>query len=100
MYLSSPVNVFSLQLLCTLLHPLISLLPFLPYALCSVLLASLHQLSLSQGGGTGYVLLGPSGDGSRLGLLSANREGVVSCVGYLAVYTGSIELGKFLFRRR
>ena len=35
-----------------------------------------------------------------MGLLSANREGVVSCVGYLAMYMAGIELGKWLFQRR
>ena len=46
------------------------------------------------------MIMGPDGDGSRAGLLSANREGVVSCVGYLAVYMGSIELGRWLFHPR
>ena len=46
------------------------------------------------------MLLGPSGDGSRTGLLSANREGVVSSVGYLAVYMAGIQLGRWLFRKR
>lgn len=63
-------------------------------------MASLHQLFLSVAGGTQYVLLGPSGDGSRMGLLSANREGVVSCIGYLVVYMASIELGRWLFKKR
>ena len=35
-----------------------------------------------------------------MGLLSANREGVVSSVGYLVAYMASIELGRWLFRRR
>ena len=61
---------------------------------------SLHQLFLSLAGGTEFVLMGPSGDGSRVGLLSANREGVVSTVGYLAVYTASIQLGRWLFQKR
>ena len=80
--------------------PLLSLFPLLPFASCAVLLASLHQVFLSCASGTSYVLLGPSGDGSRLGLLSANREGVVSCVGYLAVYMAGIELGKWLFQTK
>ena len=44
--------------------------------------------------------LGPLGDGSRPFLISANREGVVSCGGYLALYLAGIELGLLLFRRK
>jgi len=43
---------------------------------------------------------GPHRDGSRPTLFSANREGVVSCVGYLAIYLGGVELGKWLFSGR
>ena len=65
-----------------------------------MLTATLYQLLLQQYGLGSYVLMGPHGDGSRIGLLSANREGVVSCVGYLAIYTGWIQIGKWLFRKR
>ena len=27
-------------------------------------------------------------DGSRIGLISANREGIFLCIGYIALYTG------------
>ena len=87
-------------MLSTAILPFVYLLPFLPFISCSIFVASLHQLFLSVAGGTQYVLLGPSGDGSRMGLLSANREGVVSCIGYLVVYMASIELGRWLFKKR
>lgn len=47
-----------------------------------------------------YIDGGPHGDGSRPTLFSANREGILSCAGYLAVYLASIELGQWLFRHR
>jgi phosphatidylinositol glycan class W len=90
-----------IRVLCTAILPLLSFLPPLfPYATSSLLLAFLHQLFLSLAGGTEYVLLGPSRDGSRTGLLSANREGVVSSVGYLAVYMAGIQLGQWIFKKR
>ena len=99
-HVSDQWNTTHLQVLCTALTPLLTLLPLLPHASCAVLLATLHQLYLTLAGGTHYVILGPSGDGSRVGLLSANREGVVSCVGYLVMYMAGIELGKWLFQCR
>ena len=99
--LSLSLSLSLTQVLCTAILPLLSLLPhLLPFAASSILLACLHQFFLSLAGGTDYVLLGPSGDGSRTGLLSANREGVVSSVGYLAVYMAGIQLGQWLFRKR
>lgn len=62
--------------------------------------ATLYQFLLQQYGLESYVLLGPDGDGSRVGLISANREGIVSCVGYLAIYTGWVQIGKWLFKPR
>lgn len=88
------------QMLCTAVVPLIRLIPGYPYALLSLSLATLYQCVLSLGGGREYILLGPQGDGSRPTLLSANREGVFSCAGYLAIYMGSIELGRWLFKQK
>ena len=86
--------------MCNLfLHPLLTSLPY-GYGVVSVVVTTLYQLMLQLGGLESYVLLGPNGDGSRVGVVSANREGVVSCVGYLAIYTGWIQLGKWLLRPR
>ena len=72
------------------------------YGLLSLVIGSAYQWSLS-GVGLGvaeYIDKGPLGDGSRPTLFSANREGIISCFGYLAIYLGSIELGQWLFRPR
>lgn len=89
----------SSQVLSTLLHPLLLLLP----ASCAPVLLSLglalaYQCVLSLFGGTDYVMLGPQGDGSRNSLVSANREGLCSIAGYLAVYLACIQLGRWLMR--
>lgn len=70
------------------------------YGVVAVVVATLYQLLLQWGGLESYVMLGPNGDGSRVGVVSANREGIISCVGYLAIYTGWIQLGKWLLRPR
>lgn len=86
-------------MLCTLLHPLLLLLPasFAP-ALLSLGLGLAYQCVLSLVGGADYILLGPQGDGSRSSLVSANREGLCSIAGYLCVYLACVQLGRWLLR--
>ncbi len=89
------------QLLCSLLQPLLHSVPWLHlYGVLSLVIAIAYQLCLSWMGLTEYMDKGPDGDGSRATLFSANREGIISCAGYLAIYLGSIELGQWLFRPR
>ncbi len=97
------INVYThthCQMLCTALHPLVLLIPRWPYALLSLTLALTHEGFLSLGGGRELVLWGPDADGSRAGFLAANREGIVSCLGYLVMYTGGIQVGRWLLRSR
>ena len=89
------------QLLCSLLQPLLQAVPHVHlYGLLAVVLATAYQLCLSQVGVSNYLDKGPHGDGSRPTLFSANREGIISCVGYLSIYLGSVELGQWMFKRR
>lgn len=55
---------------------------------------------LSYFGLTDYVINGSHGDGSRDTLIDANREGVVSSLGYTALYFLGMELGKYIFKQR
>ncbi|XP_022087905.1 phosphatidylinositol-glycan biosynthesis class W protein-like isoform X2 [Acanthaster planci] len=59
-----------------------------------------YQHLLSNRGLGQFVLAGSDGQGSREGLLDANREGLVSCVGYLAIYLAGVWTGRFLLKRR
>ena len=70
------------------------------YGVTGIILALLYQYLLSACGLREFVLYGTEGDGSRLGLLDANREGLCSCVGYLALYLIAVQFGKFLFFKR
>ena len=75
------------------------LLPLPPWA-TGVLLIGVHQLLLSYFGLTNYVINGLHGDSSRDTLIDANREGVVSSLGYIALYFMGMELGKYIFKPR
>jgi len=52
-----------------------------------------HEMALGVGLGKWIIDEGPRHD-----LLSANREGVVSCFGYLAVYFAGVSWGSLLFK--
>ncbi|KAH9173899.1 GWT1-domain-containing protein [Lactarius sanguifluus] len=80
------------------LHPLFTTVPI---SLLGLLVALAHQLSLSAGL-TSYVL-----DAPRESLISANKEGLVSLTGYLAIHLLGLSTGTLVipyspsyFRRR
>ena len=52
-----------------------------------------HEMALGVGLGKWIIDEGPRHD-----ILSANREGVVSCFGYLAVYFAGVSWGSLLFK--
>ena len=81
-----------------MLQPPISLLPVLPHGLTAIVTATSYQLLLSTAGLREFIVYGPAGDYSRNGgLLSANREGIVSCLGHLAIFFAGVEIGKQFF---
>lgn len=47
-----------------------------------------------------FILHGSDGQGSRAGFLNANREGVFSVIGYLAIYMASVQVGLYLLKKR
>ena len=80
---------------------LIRLIPgHMLYGISGVLIALLYQYLLSCAGLRAFILYGSHGNGSRRGFMDANREGLCSCVGYLALYLISVQLGRFLFYKR
>lgn len=85
----------SFQMLVTLLRPLVS---WIPPLLTAALIGVMYQLLLSLAGLREYLIFGPLGDYSRPTLVSANREGIVSCLGYLSLYYSGVQMGTFLFR--
>ncbi|NWV09390.1 PIGW protein, partial [Ptilonorhynchus violaceus] len=68
--------------------------------LVALALAVLYQLLLSTTSLKMFILHGSDGRGSRIGFLDANREGLLSLVGYLAIYLASVQVGLWLLQRR
>ena len=70
----------------------------LRYAATFLAIGLAYQVCLSQGGLKEYIMLGSAGDYSRIGFVDANREGIFSCIGYLALYFAGVEMGRGLFQ--
>ena len=61
----------------------------------------LYQRFLTAGGLSLYLENGSDGIGGRQGgIVDANREGIYSCLGYLAIYFAGVQLGRYCFRNR
>lgn len=90
----------AVKLISSIVIPLIPSAMPLAAALMGCVVVLAYQYALSVVGLNDYVMYGPHGDGSRSNVIHANREGLLSCVGYLAIYLFSVELGRFLFRKR
>ncbi|KAK3091531.1 hypothetical protein FSP39_020555 [Pinctada imbricata] len=65
----------------------------------SLLMGVGHQLMLSLGGSK-YIIHGSDGQGGRHGLLDANREGILSALGYISLYFFGIEIGRHIFAHK
>ncbi|NWI14565.1 PIGW protein, partial [Crypturellus soui] len=63
-------------------------------------LAVLYQLILNITSLKTFVLHGSNGKDTRVGFLNANREGLLSLFGYLAIYMASVQVGLYLLKRR
>ena len=60
-----------------------------------------YQYLLTSCGISNYLLQGLDGSGGRQsGIMDANREGLYSCIGYLAIYFAGVQLGIFILRKR
>ncbi|NXK92602.1 PIGW protein, partial [Formicarius rufipectus] len=62
--------------------------------------AVLYQLVLNTTSLKTFLLHGSSGRDSRVGFLDANREGLLSLFGYLALYLVSVQVGLWLLKCR
>jgi len=83
------LQVLSTALLC--------LVPARHSWLLAVAVISVYQLTLSVLGLNEYIL---HADAPRAGFIDANREGIFSCCGYLALYLAGVQLGHMLLRQR
>jgi phosphatidylinositol glycan class W len=61
-----------------------------------ILISLFYQRALVNGL-ENFVLNGSKGDGSRSNFIDANREGICSSLGYVALYFIGVSIGKLFF---
>ncbi|NXO67417.1 PIGW protein, partial [Phainopepla nitens] len=91
---------FTLALVRLAASLLLAIFPTRKAWLVAVALAVLYQLLLSTTSLQTFILHGSDGRDSRRGFLDANREGLLSLPGYLAIYLASVQVGQWLLQRR
>ncbi|NXM74636.1 PIGW protein, partial [Serilophus lunatus] len=91
---------FTLALVRLAASLLLAVLPKNNSWVAALALAVLYQLLLNTTSLKTFLLHGSSGTDGRLGFLDANREGLLSLFGYLAIYLASVQAGLWLRRRR
>ena len=62
-----------------------------------ILIGLFYERALVRNGLEDYVLNGSRGDGTRTNFIDANREGICSSFGYVALYFIGISIGKLIF---
>ncbi|XP_038615262.1 phosphatidylinositol-glycan biosynthesis class W protein [Tachyglossus aculeatus] len=63
-------------------------------------LAVFYQIALDLAQLKVLLLHGSDGKGTRVGMLNANREGIFSIWGYLAIYLAGVQTGLFMLKTR
>ncbi|XP_014669699.1 PREDICTED: phosphatidylinositol-glycan biosynthesis class W protein-like isoform X2 [Priapulus caudatus] len=66
----------------------------------ALVLSVLYQYLLINCGLADFLKYGSDGTDSRETLIDANREGLVSCIGYIALYFAGVQLGRILMKPR
>lgn len=95
-------KLFCFQIFIVMIVPLVSLIPdifYSRYMIFSGLIGLVYQTMLSYCGLSNYIILGPNGDNSRDNFISANREGIFSCTGYIALYYVGVHVGRYTYQR-
>lgn len=60
----------------------------------------LYQLALDFTPLKRLILYGTDGSGTRVGLLNANREGIISTFGYVAIHMAGVQTGLYVLKNR
>lgn len=66
----------------------------------AVFIAVVYQLTLETTTLKKFILNGSDGTGTRVGFLNANREGIFSVFGYLAIYMAGVQVGLYVLKKR
>ncbi|XP_071952612.1 phosphatidylinositol-glycan biosynthesis class W protein-like [Antedon mediterranea] len=90
------LSLFFVRIISSLLFVII---PISFSGMLLLLVTFTYQHLLTNCGLQEYILNGPDGTGSRIGWISANREGIFSCIGFTSIYLGGVSIGRLLFRK-
>ncbi|XP_062967756.1 phosphatidylinositol-glycan biosynthesis class W protein [Cynocephalus volans] len=60
----------------------------------------LYQLALDFTPLKRLILYGTDGSGTRVGLLNANREGIISTLGYVAIHMAGVQTGSYVLKNK
>ncbi|XP_077657497.1 glucosaminyl-phosphatidylinositol-acyltransferase PIGW isoform X2 [Urocitellus parryii] len=79
---------------------LLMIIPLNKSWMVAVSIAMLYQLALDFTPLRRLILYGTDGSGSRVGFLNANREGIISNLGYVAIYMAGVQTGLHILKNR
>ncbi|KAM4795122.1 phosphatidylinositol-glycan biosynthesis class W protein [Rhinophrynus dorsalis] len=91
---------FTLAIVRVLSSLLLAFVPVHQIWVVGVAFASCYQFVLETTNLKSFVFYGTDGKGTRVGFLNANREGIFSIIGYVAVYMAGVQVGLYVLKKR
>lgn len=91
---------FTLAVVRILSSLLLTLVPPQKSWLVAATIIISYQLLLEVTDLKSFLLYGSDGQGTRVGFLNANREGVFSMIGYVGIYMIGVQVGLYVLRKR
>ncbi|XP_067864275.1 phosphatidylinositol-glycan biosynthesis class W protein [Heptranchias perlo] len=91
---------FTLAIVRTLSSFLMILYPVRISWVVSASIAICYQWLLETTNLKQFILNGSDGKGTRVGFINANREGLFSMIGYIAIYMAGVQAGIYIMKKR
>ncbi|XP_006899522.1 PREDICTED: phosphatidylinositol-glycan biosynthesis class W protein [Elephantulus edwardii] len=91
---------FTLAVVKLITSVLLIFLPVNKSWIVAISIIILYQLALDLTPLKRLLLYGTDGSDTRVGFLNANREGIISTLGYIAIYMAGVQTGSYLFKKR
>ncbi|XP_008693667.1 phosphatidylinositol-glycan biosynthesis class W protein [Ursus americanus] len=91
---------FTLIVVKVLTSLLLIILPLNKSWTVAIIIIVLYQLALDFTPLKRLILYGTDGSGTRIGLLNANREGIISTLGYVAIHMAGVQTGSYMLKKR
>ncbi|XP_043574499.1 phosphatidylinositol-glycan biosynthesis class W protein [Chiloscyllium plagiosum] len=91
---------FTLAIVRVLSSFLLILCPVRSSWILSASIAICYQLLLETTNLKQFILHGSDGKGTRFGFINANREGLFSLFGYIAIYMAGVQVGVYIMKTR